>query len=796
MIIYSSSKDGFIEDVRANVIHSRILAELKRKARRGVSDGEISSWRNSMQFMSNALAGTDVPGDAGVAIEFTIPLSSKRIDFILCGKNLERQDVAVIVELKQWSEVASTNKDAIVKTRLGGREVETAHPSYQAWTYAALIEDYNETVRQEAIGLWPCAYLHNLDTGAVIHDAHYADHLSKAPSFIASDADKLKAFLSRHVRYGDADDVMYRIERGRIRPSKALADCLVGMLQGNTEFVMVDDQKLVYEMAIDLAHRAQNGPRQVLIVEGGPGTGKSVVAVNLLVELTRRDLVAQYVSRNAAPREVFASRLAGSFRKNRISNLFKGSGSHTDTAPKTFDALLIDEAHRLNEKSGLYGNLGENQIKELIGASRLSVFFLDEDQRVTLKDIGSAEEIRGWAQHHGADVHNMVLESQFRCGGSDGFIAFLDHALQIRDTANTTISSDEYDFQVFDDPGALHATIRERNRIRNKARMVAGYCWDWRSKKTASATDITIPAHDYSARWNLATDGSLWIIAARSVEEVGCIHTCQGLEVDYIGVIIGSDLIVRDGKVITDATKRSRMDSSVKGYKTLLRKSPDQAQALAGRIIRNTYRTLMTRGQKGCYIYCIDPETNAYFKALVEETSSGQEGAESGAFDGLTLPLLSIDEVVPFEDAVPVYDLKMAAGAFSADQAPTDPYWVRLPDHLRPGPDMFVARVVGDSMNKRIPNGAWCLFRYNPAGTRNNKIVIVSHRSINDPDSGERYTVKRYFSEKGMSLDGAVLNKRIVLRPESFDTRYEPIVLTQDEAEELRVIGELLAVLD
>ncbi len=795
MIIYSSTKSGFLNDVQANIIHNRIHSEFRRKLHRRVGDSELNSWRNSMQYMSQALNDDGIPDDAGVSIEFTIPLSSKRIDFILSGKNRDQQDVVVIVELKQWSSVESTEKDAIVTTRLGGSKVETPHPSYQAWTYARLIEDYNQTVRDEHIGLWPCAYLHNLDTGEVIHDARYADHLAKAPSFISSDALKLNAFLRQHVRYGDADNIMYRIEHGKIRPSKALADSLVGMLRGNPEFVMVDDQKLVFEKAIDLAHRVKKEGRQVLIVNGGPGTGKSVVAVNLLVELTKRELVAQYVSRNAAPRAVYSARLTGTLKKTHINNMFKGSGGYVDTDPETFDALIVDESHRLNEKSGLYANLGENQIKEIIAASKLSVFFLDEDQRVTLRDIGSNQAIVYWAERLGAEIHQLNLESQFRCNGSNGYIAFLDSALQIRETANSTISPVEFDFRVFDNPRELHEVIRQKNKEHNKARMVAGYCWDWASKKEASAMDIILPEYDYAAQWNLTKDGSLWAIAEDSVDQVGCIHTCQGLEMDYIGVIIGPDFLVRNGRAITNPRERSGMDASIKGYVKLSKESPDEANELADRIIKNTYRTLMTRAQKGCYIYCTDAETREYFQSLIE--SQSQDAGVQLRYEGLTLPIIGNDELNTraIDNSVPVYDLDIAAGAFSEEQLPNDGDRVQLPAHFQARDGMFVTRVVGESMNKRIPNGAWCLFNSNPGGTRNGKIVLVSHHGIADGDSGERYTIKRYFSDKDYNADGEV-NARIVLRPESHDSRYQPIVISEEEEGEFRVIGEFLNVLE
>lgn len=483
MIVYSATKQQFVDDVRANAIADIIEGEVARKLNRNSPRNEFISWQNSLQYMFNVLHDDDIPASAGVSIEYNIPLTNRRVDFILTGKDANRQDTAVIVELKQWQEAQVTNKDAIVKTRFQHGEQETNHPSYQAWSYAALIQDYNQTVRDEAITLQPCAYLHNMKSAEAINDDFYAEHLKKAPVFISPDALKLAEFLKQSVKYGDSDNIMYRIEHGKIKPSKNLADALVSMLDGNPEFLMIDEQKLVYETALDLAHKAQQGHKQTLIVKGGPGTGKSVVAINLLAELTKRELLTQYVSKNAAPREVFKKVLTGSRKKTHIDNMFKGSGSYIDTPENTFGALLVDEAHRLNEKSGLYGNLGENQIKELVAASRFNVFFIDEAQRVTLKDIGSVDVIKQWAETLKSTVTELDLSSQFRCNGSDGYLAWIDNTLQIRETANTTLEDIDYDVKVFDDPNELRKAIFEKNRVNNKARMVAGYCWEWASKK-------------------------------------------------------------------------------------------------------------------------------------------------------------------------------------------------------------------------------------------------------------------------------------------------------------------------
>lgn len=793
MIVYSAIKQTFLDDVESNQIHHLILAELQRRAGFSVGAREIESWRNSMQYMYKVLRSDGIPGDAGVAIEYTIPLTSKRVDFILSGRDADQSETAVIVELKQWSEVRVTAKDAIVITWLGGRETETSHPAYQAWTYASLIEDYNETVRQENIQLVPCTYLHNLDSNEAINDPCYKAHTDRAPVFISKDAKRLSEFLREHITYGDDKDILYRIENGKLKPSKSLADSLNSMLKGNQEFVLIDDQKLVYETALDLCYKAQSGQKQVLIVNGGPGTGKSVVAINLLVEFTKREMVAQYISKNAAPRAVYEAKLVGSFKKSRISNLFKGSGSFTETKPDTFGALIVDEAHRLNEKSGLFANLGENQIKELMEAARFTVFFLDEDQRVTLKDIGEAAGIRQWAEHVGAVVTELDLQSQFRCNGSDGYIAWLDSALQNKNTANTSLDGLDYDFRVFDSPITLRDTIVEKNLENNKSRLVAGYCWDWKSKKDASAWDIEIPGTGFRAQWNLGRDGSLWIVADNSVHEVGCIHTCQGLELDYVGVIIGPDLIVRDGEVITDATKRSGMDASIKGYKKLAKADPEAAARTADRIIKNTYRTLMSRGLKGCYIYCTDEETNRYFKDAV--LALGRPDEPEQPYPGLNLQVLTSEEVKPDINAVPLYDLKIAAGDFSEYQQLGEHDWVVLPEPFQAKPGFFVTRVVGESMNKRIPNGSWCLFKKDPGGSRNGKIVLVQHRDIQDTEMGGQFTVKRYQSDKKYDEAEGWEHRAITLYPESTANFYQPIKLADDSGNDLQIVGVLVAVI-
>lgn len=613
MIVYQATKAEFSHDVLSDLIEHRILDFFRKNLKRSTTKSEIESWKNSMLYMDKVLNDPSIPDDCGVAIEYQLPQSGKRLDFILTGLDEDKKEYAIMIELKQWSTASMTDKDGIVETVINKGPKETPHPSYQVWSYASLLRNFNETVETDQINLQPCAYLHNYVADEVIRHEHYREYIDKAPVFLRGEALKLREFIKRYVKRGDQTKILYRIDNGRIRPSKMLADSMASMLKNNPEFIMIDDQKIVFETGLALSRRASEGKKKVLIVNGGPGTGKSVVAINLLVALNKIGLTAQYVSKNAAPRAVYENRLTGTLKKTVISNLFKGSGAFVEAKPDEFNTLIVDEAHRLNERSGLYSNLGENQIKELINSARCTIFFLDEDQRIHLSDIGTSKEIKKWASRAGAEVYETNLSSQFRCNGSDGYLAWLDHTLQIRDTANPVLDKEQYDFRIFNSPNKLREAIIEKNKINNKARMVAGYCWKWNSKKNKELYDVVIPEHDFQMRWNLTDDGSLWIIKPESVNEIGCIHTCQGLEMDYVGVIVGPDLIVRDGQVLTEPGARDKDDYTVRGYKKRMEKNPIETKATLRAIIANTYRTLMTRGMKGCWVYFVDDETREYF---------------------------------------------------------------------------------------------------------------------------------------------------------------------------------------
>lgn len=618
MLIYRGAKEQFDYDVNCNQIVHKIKTEFRRK-HLNINDAEVVAWENSLRFMKNVIDTPKISKETQIAIEYQIPQTSKRVDFLIAGTDDNGRENVVIVELKQWTEAEKTNKPGVVKAFTGGALREVAHPSYQAYSYAKTIQNYNGTVQDEHIGVTPCTYLHNYreDKLEEVNDVFYKEVLDIAPLFIKRDEEKLQDFIAKYVRNKANADILYRIDNGKIKPSIALQDAILDMLKGNETFIMIDEQKVVYEEILRQVNEAlKTGEKHTIIVEGGPGTGKSVVAIQLLSKLINNDINAQYVTKNAAPRNVYFEKLRGiKWKDNYVSVLFKSSGAYVNEKPNTFDCLLVDEAHRLVAKSGMYANLGENQIKEIINATKVSVFFIDEAQRVTTADIGSVNEIVKWATLLGSEVHKgeeLKLKSQFRCNGSDGYIAFLNDLLGIEHTANFDgFEWEGFDLKVFDDPCEMREELRKKNLINNKARMLAGYCYDWVSKKDRTLDDIVVG--NFRAQWNF-DNTQTWAIDSNSFDQVGCIHTSQGLEFDYVGVIIGKDLVLHNGKVTTSPAERARTDKSLWGTKSnpVLAKKADP-------IIRNTYKTLLSRGQKGCYIFCEDPTLNAYLKERIAD---------------------------------------------------------------------------------------------------------------------------------------------------------------------------------
>ena len=614
MLAYLGTKEDFLRD--APVIEDKVRDAVKLKLNFNVAESEYLSWRNSLgNAMSHVMRSERIPGDAGIAIEYRLNGRRFRLDFVISGLDGKGKESLVIVELKQWTDIQFSDLDEHVKTVLGGGVRDVTHPSYQVWSYKSHLEMFNEYVYENELSVEACAYLHNCKDNQVINNSRYENALRLAPVFFHGEHDKLQKLIEGKIEKGSGTSLLERVDAAVIRPSKQLADAVGNMLQGQDEFILLDEQKTAYETILRSARHVQESGKKVLIIKGGPGTGKSVISINALAKLTSERMNVKYVTANAAPRDVFQAKLKNLVKGDSVKHLFGGSGSYTESKKDSMDVLIVDEAHRLRMKSGMFKNLGESQAKEIINSAKLSVFFIDEAQKVTWSDVGEISRIKAYAANLGADVELLELISQFRCGGSDDYMAWLDDSLGLQDVPENYFSREKFDFQIFDSASKLHDAIRKKNQVNNKSRIVAGYCWNWVSKKDPKAYDIVIPEENYQGRWNLASYGNEWIINPKSVDEVGCIHTCQGLEVDYVGVIVGNDLGVESGKLVTSPRGRAKSDKSLNGYVGERKLNPEAADAKADELIRNTYRTLMSRGMKGCYVYFTDPEVKKYFES-------------------------------------------------------------------------------------------------------------------------------------------------------------------------------------
>jgi len=611
MIVYKNSSVGFLEDVETNRISDRIKEAFAAVAgKKNFAEKETDSWINSMQFMGNVVRRAKIAEDCGILIEYGLPSSSKRIDFIISGKDESGKRNFIIIELKQWKEAQSTlRKDLVLTSYYSGRH--STHPSYQASSYKWFLSDYNENVYKNSIQPYSCAYLHNYPekNPEPLKDPVYSEIVNESPVYFKDDQAKLEEFIRKHVGYGNGSDILYDIESGNIKPGKKLIDHVTGLFKGNMEFHLLEEQKVAYETAIDIALNATG--KTVYIIRGGPGTGKSVISMSLLGGLLKKKKNTLFVAPNASFRDVMLHRLTHGRDTERAKHLISGSGKFVGSRADIFDTLIVDEAHRLkNEKAYMYQ--GENQIRDIINAARVSIFFVDEDQIIRPEDIGSVSEIKKIAGQFGAQVLETELSAQFRCAGADGFVNWISDVLQIRQTANFNgWDNKDFEFRIFDDPNLLRDYVFEKDKEGHSARLLAGYAWPWTSARNGNPNsqihDVCLKEFDFSMPWNSRQAGTTWAINDEGLHQVGCVHTSQGLEFDYTGVIVGKDLMYDPAgdSFVTD-WDHYKDSNGKKG----MRNKPEELN----RLVRQVYRILLTRGMKGCGVFFQDKNMAEYFR--------------------------------------------------------------------------------------------------------------------------------------------------------------------------------------
>ena len=814
----------FIQEAAHNQIAGMLTRSFFRYFRYSPPSSEVNSWRNSLRAVSQVLQEASLL-DHGILLEYQLPLTSKRLDCLVCGQGSDGGDHAVIVELKQWDGCAEAVGEDLVTTWVGGGEREVLHPSAQVRQYQWYLQD-NHTAFHEGdspVGVKSCAYLHNyLPTdGDFLFSSRFERVLRDFPSFSADQVPELASYLKSTLGAGDGLRVLERIEESRYRPSKKLMDHVGNVVKGKHEYVLLDEQLVVYEKVLACAREGFGDRRKsVLIIRGGPGTGKSVIAINLMADLLLSGRNAQYATGSRAFTETLRKIIGA-----RGSVQFKYFNGYGEAQPSEVDVLICDEAHRIRKTSNSRytakeKRTGKPQIQEILDAARVAVFFIDDRQVVRPDEIGSTEMIREAARASGCRILEYELEAQFRCAGSDGFVNWINNTLELERTPNVIWEGDDkFDFQIVDSPDELEDVVRRKVAAGFTARLTAGFCWPW-SKANPDGTLVDdVQIGGYKRPWNARPEANRlakgipkavhWAYDPNGINQIGCVYTAQGFEFDYEGVIFGPDLRYSlDGQQWVGHPESSR-DPRVKAGK-------DQFLNL----VKSAYRVLLSRALKGCYVYFLDKETEQFFRtrvalnpspeqepALIRVSKKVKASPAEPVREALPFRRLPIEEVRPFENCVPVYDLKVAAGRFGVGQAsgtagqeqelrnPEDFEWAELPHEFRPRQGLFLAQVVGESMNRRIPSGSWCLFRLGPQGSREGKVVLVQLHSLDDPETGGQFTVKVYHSEKRVGPDGDWRHSQIVLRPDSDRADFEPLPLDSAQAEDLRVVAELVAVL-
>lgn len=612
MILYSSSKTAFINDINDKSIIDILNNTMKEKMYHYTSESEKSSWENSLEYISEVISSSNLPDDCTIILEYNLPISSSRIDLMITGFDEQNNKKVLLFELKQWSKANIVpDSNILLETYVGNSLRRVVHPAYQVITYRDLLCDYNKYIQDENALVIPCVIMHNYVPDNIINSSLFSKILKDVNMFYKEDFNKLVDFINCSFIKGDNGQIINSIDKSEFYPSKKLQAAIKDLMDGKECFKLIDSQMVIYD---ELLRNIDNSENSVSIVDGGPGTGKSVIAINLLVDMINQGKMAQYVSRNTAPRAIYSYELKGTMNKNNIDNLFKTSGSYTSVDEEIFDCLIVDEAHCLTEKSGLFNNYGENQIKEIIKSSKHSVFFIDEKQKVHLNDIGTIDEIEKWANIYNKKIYKYSLLSQFRCNNSGNYLDFVDYILGIKNDFEGNIGN--YEFKMCDSPNELKKIIEEKNK-KYKARIIAGYCWNWYKKEIDNSDYHDIKIGDFGISWNLGAKQTFAV--DDSINEAGCIHSVQGLEFDYVGIIIGNDLLYKNNKLITDFHNHASTDPSFKGIKKLEKEDSQYANLVADKLIRNIYRVLLTRGIKGCYVYCVDESLNNYFKSLIKQ---------------------------------------------------------------------------------------------------------------------------------------------------------------------------------
>ena len=654
-VLYQAPQAQFISDVERNIV-SQKMRHTAEMAGIHSAENEIASWENNAPHIARLLTQCGAK-DSYVTFEFLVPFSRKRIDCMIYGTGEDNSENVIHIELKQWSnktvgvadsdgnftadDAANSQPDEVifnVEAFTGHANRIVAHPSQQVKGYQGYLSNFIEVFSNQEVSLTGLAYCYNYTkntTPSFLYDDKYATLLSQYPTFAKDQFDELTEKLTGLLKNGAGLSIFNKVIDSPIRPSKKLLNEVRAMVEnGDTSsFALIEDQLVARNMILDkIRPYIRNGEfkKSVIIVNGGPGTGKTVIALHILAELAKqinngKGLNVQYATKSASLLNGVKSKIRPAARI-----LFQNVTSYVPavTDENAVDVLLIDEAHRIGSTSNSQytpaaRRTNLSQIDTIIRATKICVFFIDEKQAIRGAEIGSTNLIREAAAKYGAKIEECTLTSQFRCNGSDNYMDWIEQVLYNRPVTSKFDLSD-FNLQILDSPQEMYDRLVEQDNVPGQtARIMAGFCWKWSDRLDENGDLIKdVEIGDFKMPWETHRNFTKtpkgyvkwyeWAYKPEGIKQVGCIYTAQGFEFDYAGVIIGPDLIYNTESQRIETVKSATRDP-------MLRNAPNEATMTYDDYVRNIYRVLMSRGMKGCFLYICDENLRNYMKRLLAE---------------------------------------------------------------------------------------------------------------------------------------------------------------------------------
>ncbi|CAB4912290.1 unannotated protein [freshwater metagenome] len=596
------------------------MAKMLATTGRFPSEGEQRSWRASLPVLTNDLIDAGLR-NVEVLVEYQLPLTSKRVDAVLAGVHpLTGLPSYVIVELKQWHEadLFESNPSLVQIAAYGPRPVQ--HPLEQAEGYRQYMLDFLPGLHDRQDSIWSVAYLHNATEFGVADLREYPEQ-SHLRMFTGEKRSEFRQYLltllDPSVSGAAAADELMGLAPG---PSKQLLVVAADEIQNREQFVLLGEQKLAFDLVLHEVNKARRADhKSVVVISGGPGSGKSVIALSLMGELARQGHSVLHATGSRSFTQTL--RMVAGKGSTRVKSMFKYFNSFMEAEPNSLDVLILDEAHRIRETSAnrytkASLRVGRPQLDELISAARVPVFLLDQHQVVRPGELGSVEEIEAFAKGRGLEVHEISLDDQFRCGGSAAFMYWVQCLLGLEGDAPVQWEGDErFTLDVCDSPEELMSRLALHRDAGFGARATAGYCWPWSDPNDDGSLVEDVSIGSWSMPWNLKGDrgiggappSALWATDPAGFGQIGCVYTAQGFEYDWNGVIFGPDLVWRSDH--WEMVRGANKDPDFRSLKSVIPEEFD-------RLIKNVYKVLLTRGMIGTYLYSVDPETQQLLRKL------------------------------------------------------------------------------------------------------------------------------------------------------------------------------------